>query len=40
MSARRRAGGQEAFEACYRILRSDYVPAVVAANACRKAPME
>ncbi|MFI9366238.1 hypothetical protein ACIG5E_35075 [Kitasatospora sp. NPDC053057] len=34
------AGGKEAFQACYRILRDDYVPAVIAAEGCRKAPME
>ncbi|MFD5462919.1 hypothetical protein ACFWIQ_08825 [Kitasatospora sp. NPDC127059] len=34
------AGGKQAFEECYRLLRSDYVPAVVAAEGCRKAPME
>ncbi|MET8546950.1 hypothetical protein ABZW03_41040 [Kitasatospora sp. NPDC004799] len=31
------AGGEEAFRACYHLLREDYVPAVVAANACRRA---
>ncbi|KJS56192.1 hypothetical protein VM98_08425 [Streptomyces rubellomurinus subsp. indigoferus] len=34
------AGGEEAFRACYRILRDDYVPAVIAANGCRQAPQE
>ncbi|MFD5564901.1 hypothetical protein [Kitasatospora griseola] len=32
------ASGEEgAFKACYRILREDYVPAVIAAEACRDA---
>ncbi|WP_051830191.1 hypothetical protein [Streptomyces novaecaesareae] len=34
------AGGQEAFQSCYHLLRDDYVPAVIAGNACRKAAME
>ncbi|MFB7911943.1 hypothetical protein ACFC1T_36470 [Kitasatospora sp. NPDC056076] len=31
------AGGQQAFQSCYHLLREDYVPAVIAGNACRKA---
>ncbi|MFE6871554.1 hypothetical protein ACFVFS_34015 [Kitasatospora sp. NPDC057692] len=31
-------GGEEAFKDCYHLLRGDYVPAVVAADSCRKAP--
>ncbi|MFD9689618.1 hypothetical protein ACFWXO_28110 [Kitasatospora sp. NPDC059088] len=34
------AGGQEAFQGCYHLLRDDYVPAVVAGTACRKAAQE
>ncbi|MFJ8623434.1 hypothetical protein ACIRD3_11390 [Kitasatospora sp. NPDC093550] len=34
------AGGEEAFRACYRLLRDDYVPAVIAAEGCRRAPQE
>ncbi|WP_380282192.1 hypothetical protein [Kitasatospora purpeofusca] len=30
-------GGEEAFKSCYHLLRDDYVPAVVAADSCRKA---
>ncbi|MFD7668380.1 hypothetical protein [Streptomyces sp. NPDC059788] len=30
-------GGQESFRACYTELRRDYVPAVVAGEACRRA---
>ncbi|MFF2808751.1 hypothetical protein ACFVT2_16545 [Streptomyces sp. NPDC058000] len=30
-------GGQESFRACYFELRQDYVPATVAAEACRRA---
>ncbi|MFJ8475661.1 hypothetical protein [Kitasatospora sp. NPDC094011] len=33
-------GTEEAFRACYRILRDDYVPAVIAANGCRRAAQE
>ncbi|MEV5599514.1 hypothetical protein [Streptomyces sp. NPDC052496] len=31
-------GGTENFHACYAELRRDYVPAVVAGEACRRAP--
>ncbi|MEU1288214.1 hypothetical protein [Kitasatospora sp. NPDC005856] len=31
------AGGEDAFRTCYHLLRVDYVPAVVAADACRSA---
>ncbi|WP_229929140.1 hypothetical protein [Kitasatospora xanthocidica] len=34
------AGGKEAFQSCYHLLREDYVPAVIAGNACRKAAQE
>ncbi|MER6303531.1 hypothetical protein ABT247_28800 [Kitasatospora sp. NPDC001539] len=33
-------GSKQSFEECYRLLRSDYVPAEFARNACRKAAME
>ncbi|MFD5437843.1 hypothetical protein ACFWJ4_37545 [Kitasatospora sp. NPDC127067] len=32
------AGGEDAFRTCYHLLRVDYVPATVAADACRRAP--
>lgn len=31
-------GTKQAFEECFRLLRSDYVPAVIAGEACRRAP--
>ncbi|MGW1178789.1 hypothetical protein ACWD4P_34295 [Kitasatospora sp. NPDC002543] len=31
-------GGEAAFKDCYHLMRDDYVPAVTAADACRKAP--
>ncbi|MFF2045709.1 hypothetical protein ACFVVX_35340 [Kitasatospora sp. NPDC058170] len=34
------AGGQHAFQQCYHLLREDFVPAVVAGEACRKASKE
>ncbi|MFE2412901.1 hypothetical protein ACFXDE_31640 [Kitasatospora sp. NPDC059408] len=34
------AGGQAAFQNCYHLLREDYVPAVIAGNACRRAAQE
>nr|AUV64109.1 dihydroorotate dehydrogenase [Streptomyces citricolor] len=33
-------GGENAFLACYKLLRKDYVPAVIAANGCRRAAAE
>ncbi|MFJ6622052.1 hypothetical protein ACIQOW_31295 [Kitasatospora sp. NPDC091335] len=30
------AGGEEAFQDCYHLLRADYVPAVVSADSCRR----
>ncbi|MER5354597.1 hypothetical protein ABT093_30235 [Kitasatospora sp. NPDC002551] len=31
-------GGEENFHTCYHLLRGDYVPAVTAADSCRRAP--
>ncbi|MFF2618602.1 hypothetical protein [Kitasatospora sp. NPDC058046] len=31
-------GGEAAFKDCYHLMRDDYIPAVTAADACRKAP--